>query len=213
MAARTRSSARKGGDLTRRAFLTRSALAASSLSAASAASWAKGQETNESQEAFRVAICVDAERPMGRLRPIWRFFGADEPNYATMKNGRKLIAELGELAPKHVYFRAHNLLCSGDGTPALKWGSSGAYKENAQGKAVYDWTILDGIFDTYLERGVRPYVQMGFMPKDLSTKPEPYQHSWTPQLRYSEIFTGWAYPPKDYDKWGELAYQWTKHCI
>ena len=213
MAARTRSSARKGGDLTRRAFLTRSALAASSLSAASAASWAKGQETNESQESFRVAIRVDAARPIGRLRPIWRFFGADEPNYATTKNGRKLISELGELAPKHVYFRAHNLLCSGDGTPALKWGSSGAYKENAQGKAVYDWTILDGIFDTYLERGVRPYVQMGFMPKDLSIQPEPYQHKWTPKAKYSEIYTGWAYPPKDYKKWAELCYQWAKHCV
>ena len=29
----------------------------------------------------------------------------------------------------------------------------------------------------------------------------------------SEIYTGWAYPPKDYGKWGELVYQWTKHCI
>ena len=58
------------------------------------------------------------------LRPIWRFFGADEPNYATMKDGRKLIGELGALRPKQVYFRTHNLLNTGDGTPALKWGST-----------------------------------------------------------------------------------------
>ena len=69
---------------------------------------------------FPVSIRVDAAKPMGPLRPIWRFFGADEPNYATMKNGQKLIGELGELAPKQVYFRAHNLLTSGDGTPAMK---------------------------------------------------------------------------------------------
>lgn len=162
---------------------------------------------------FRVSIRVDAAKTAGGLKPIWRFFGADEPNYAYMKNGRKLIGELGELAPKRVFFRAHNLLTSGDGTPALKWGSTGAYSEDAEGKPVYTWTILDRIFDTYLERGVRPYAQIGFMPKDLSIKPDPYQHKWTPRARYDEIFTGWAYPPKDYAKWAELVFQWTRHCV
>jgi xylan 1,4-beta-xylosidase len=95
----------------------------------------------------------------------------------------------------------------------LKWGSTGAYREDVSGQPVYDWTILDRIFDTYLERGVRPYVQIGFMPRDLSIKPEPYQHRWTPQAKYDEIYTGWAYPPKDYAKWGELAFQWTRHCL
>jgi xylan 1,4-beta-xylosidase len=160
-----------------------------------------------------VSIRVDASKTRGELKPIWRFFGADEPNYAYMKDGRKLIGELGEMSPKNVYFRAHNLLTSGDGTPALKWGSTGAYSEDADGKPVYNWTILDRIFDTYLERGVRPYVQIGFMPKELSTKPEPYQHQWTPRARYEQIYTGWAYPPRDYDKWRELAYQWAKHCV
>src|SRR5688572_823184 len=50
------------------------------------------------------------------------------------------------------------------------------------------------------------------MPKELSTKPEPYQHSWRPGARYEEIYTGWAYPPKDYAKWGKLVFAWAKHC-
>jgi xylan 1,4-beta-xylosidase len=162
---------------------------------------------------FAVSIRVDAAKGRGELKPVWRFFGADEPNYAYMKNGKKLVGELGELAPKNVFFRAHNLLTSGDGTPALKWGSTGAYREDADSKPVYDWTILDRIFDTYLERGVRPYAQIGFMPRDLSVKPEPYQHKWTPTARYEEIYTGWAYPPKHYAKWAELVFQWTKHCV
>jgi len=164
-------------------------------------------------DSFPVHIRVDASQTQGALKPIWRFFGADEPNYAYMKHGKKLLAELGELRPKQVFFRTHNLLTSGDGTPALKWGSTGAYSEDANGHAIYNWTILDRIFDTYLERGVRPYVQIGFMPKDLSIKPEPYQHTWTPRARYDEIYTGWAYPPKDYDKWRELVFQWAKHCV
>jgi xylan 1,4-beta-xylosidase len=170
-------------------------------------------QPGSSADPFPVIIQVDAAKTKGVLRPIWRFFGADEPNYAYMKHGKKLLADLGELAPRQVFFRAHNLLTSGDGTPALKWGSTGAYIEDAQGNPVYNWTILDRIFDTYLERGVKPYAQIGFMPKDLSIKPEPYQHKWTPTAKYDEIFTGWAYPPKDYAKWGELVYQWVKHCV
>jgi xylan 1,4-beta-xylosidase len=162
---------------------------------------------------FPISIEIDASAPKGVYHPVWRFFGADEPNYATMKDGRKLIAELGRLKPEAVYFRAHNLLTSGDGTPALKWGSTGAYTENAQGNPVYNWRIVDDILDTYRERGVRPYLQIGFMPRELSVKPEPYQHHWSPSARYNEIFTGWAYPPKDYAKWGELVYQWTRHCV
>jgi xylan 1,4-beta-xylosidase len=51
------------------------------------------------------------------------------------------------------------------------------------------------------------------MPEDLSVHPKPYQHQWSPTARYEQIFTGWAYPPKDYDKWGELVFQWVQHCI
>jgi xylan 1,4-beta-xylosidase len=164
-------------------------------------------------EAFPVTITVDAAKPIGAMKPIWRMFGADEPNYATMKDGKKLLAELGELRPGDVFFRAHNLLCTGDGTPALKWGSTNIYTEDKDGKPVYDWTIADRIFDTYRARGVRPYVEIGFMPEALSIKPQPYQHEWRPGANYNNIATGWSYPPKDYGKWSELVYQWVKHCV
>jgi xylan 1,4-beta-xylosidase len=164
-------------------------------------------------ESFPVTIQVDAAQPLGELAPIWRFFGGDEPNYAHMKDGRKLLAALGELRPKAVYFRTHNLLNTGDGTPALKWGSTNAYTEDAEGRPVYDWTGVDRIFNTALERGVRPYVEIGFMPEALSTKPDPYQHEWRPGFPYGEIFTGWSYPPRDYSKWGELVFQWVRHSV
>jgi xylan 1,4-beta-xylosidase len=160
---------------------------------------------------FPVSIHIDGTRTLGELKPVWRFFGADEPNYATMKDGRKLLSALGELRPQHVYFRAHNLLTSGDGTPALKWGSTNIYTEDAAGGPLYNWAIADRIFDTYLERGVRPFAQVGFMPEALSIHPQPYQHDWRPGAGH--LTTGWAYPPKDYDKWRELVYQWVKHCV
>ena len=90
---------------------------------------------------FSVRVRIDVASAQGPLKPFWRFFGADEPNYATMKDGRKLLKELGDLRPQQVYFRAHNLLCTGDGAPALKWGSTGVYTEDARGNPVKPGTI------------------------------------------------------------------------
>ena len=175
--------------------------------------WSAAAAAQQNAAPFPIAVRVDASRPLGELQPIYRFFGADEPNYATMKDGRKLLGELGQLGASQAYFRAHSLLVTGDGTPALKWGSTNVYTEDARGRPVYDWTIVDRIFETYLARGIKPYAQIGFMPQALSIKPEPYQHEWRPGLPYNDVYTGWAYPPKDYAKWGELVYQWVKHCV
>lgn len=158
-------------------------------------------------------IEVNFDKNIAPMKPIWAWFGYDEPNYTYMKDGQKLLTEISKLSPVPVYVRAHNLLTSGDGTPALKWGSTNAYTEDAKGNPVYNWKIVDQIFDTYVKRGMKPLAQIGFMPAALSTKPQPYQHKWKPGARYDEILTGWAYPPKDYKKWGNLVYEWVKHCV
>jgi xylan 1,4-beta-xylosidase len=154
---------------------------------------------------------VDAGREKGDMKPIWAWFGYDEPNYTYMKYGKKLLSEIAEMSPT-VYVRAHNLMTSGDGTPALKWGSTNIYTEDVNGQPVYTWNIIDSIFDTYVRLHMRPLVEIGFMPEALSTHPQPYRHHWQPGHDYKEICTGWAYPPKDYTKWAELIYQWVKHC-
>ncbi len=158
-------------------------------------------------------IRVDFSREKGPMVPIWAWFGHDEPNYTYMKDGKKLLTEIAEFSPVPVYMRTHNLLCTGDGTPSLKWGSTNAYTEDANGNPIYNWHIIDSIFDTYIQRGMKPLAQIGFMPEALSANPTPYQHNWKPGEPYSKIFTGWAYPPKDYNKWRELVYQWVKHSV
>lgn len=160
-----------------------------------------------------VTLRVDIANVKGPMRSVWAWFGYDEPNYTYQKDGKKLLSELAALSPVPVYVRAHNLMTSGDGSHALKWGSSNIYTEDADGNPVYDWTIVDNIFDTYVQRGMKPLVQFGFMPEALSTHPRPYRHYWEPGKPYEDIYTGWAYPPKDYEKWGELIYQWVRHCI
>ncbi len=164
---------------------------------------------------FPVRISVHVNHPLGPWRQIYRFFGTDEINYVYMKDGEKLISKLGSLGGQQhqVFFRAHNQFTTGAGVHALKWGSTNAYTESDAGEPLYDWTVLDRIYDTYLAENVKPYVQFGFMPQALSTRPKPYQHKWTPTAPYSDIFTGWAYPPKDYKKWEDLVYNWTQHCV
>jgi len=158
------------------------------------------------------AIQVDASKSVGEMKPFWSYFGYDEPNYTTRKNGQKLLTELTQLSPVTVYVRAHNLLTSrGNSVGAdLKWGFTDAYKEDKKGKPVYNWIIVDSIVDTYIQRGMKPLMEIGFMPRDLSSKPDPYEHTWSTG---GNLWTGWTYPPKDYNKWRELIYQWVKHSI
>jgi len=160
-----------------------------------------------------VAIQVHLDQPQGPMTPIWAWFGYDEPNYTYMKDGQKLLTEISQLSKVPVYVRTHSLLVTGDGEAALKWGSTNAYTEDKNGNPVYDWTITDRIFDTYIKRGMKPLAQIGFMPQALSVKPEPYRHHWQPDHPYEEIFTGWAYPPKDYKKFAALVYAWVQHCV
>ena len=160
-----------------------------------------------------VTIDVDLSRDKGPATPIWSWIGYDEPNYTYMKDGDKLLSELAQMDPGVVYVRAHNLFTSGDGEAALKWGSTNVYSEDKKGRPVYDWTIFDRIIDTYVSKGMRPLMELGFMPEALSVNPEPYRHHWGVANNYNDIYTGWTFPPKSYEKWSELVYQVVKHCI
>ena len=155
-----------------------------------------------------VTIRVDTAARKGLMYPFWAWYGHDEPNYTYTANGRKLLSSLQDLSPVPVFVRVHNLLTSGDGKHALKWGSTNVYAEDANGRPVYDWTILDRIVDTYMARKMKPFVQLGFMPEALSSAPAgtPYRHFWKPGDPYNDIYTGWTYAPKDYKKWEELCY-------
>ena len=160
-----------------------------------------------------VTIRVKASETVGPFKPVYAYFGYDEANYTYMRNGRKLVGELAAMSAAPVYIRTHFMLATGDGTPGLKWGSTNAYTEDASGRPVYDWKLTDRILDTYLQAGAKPFVEIGFMPQALSSKPEPYHPTWIPGAENREYSVGWSFPPKDYGKWGELVYQWVRHSV
>ena len=159
-----------------------------------------------------VNIQVDLTKTLGPYTPIYRWFGYDESNYTTMKYGRQLLRELHDLSPAPVYIRAHHLLTSGNGVAELKWSSSNVFSLDANGKPVYDFTITDQTFDALRNAGVRPFVELGFMPKDLAAA-VPGINEY--QLHYPKPTMAGASnnPPKDYAMWGELIRKYTEHLV
>ncbi|MEO6003096.1 MAG: beta-xylosidase [Opitutus sp.] len=163
-----------------------------------------------------VKVVVKADHPTTELRPIWNYFGYDEALTTLTPEGKHLLGELNKMTDAEpIRIRVHHLLTSGDGTLALKWSSTNVYTEDAQGNAVYSWTLIDAIFDELTRPGIEPFVEVSFMPQALSSRPEPYTPTLTKRgLPGRDILSGGAYyPPKDYRKWQTFLETWVRHSV
>jgi xylan 1,4-beta-xylosidase len=158
------------------------------------------------QSESAVTISVDATAAGPPLERVWAYYGYDEANYTTTKDGKELLRTLSAVNSAPPYIRTHFLFNTGDGSPALKWGSTNVYTEDADGTSIYDYTLIDGVMDATVEAGTLPLFQFGFMPEALSTRPDPYENSTSYALD-----GGCFYPPSDYDKWGALVSSWAEH--
>jgi xylan 1,4-beta-xylosidase len=173
---------------------------------------AQGPVTADAAAGAPVTIRVELQKSVGAYKPIYSWFGYDEANYTTMPRGRELLRELHDLSPVPVYIRAHHLLTSGDGVAELKWSSTNVFTRDASGRAVYDFRIIDQIFDAYKQAGVRPMVELGFMPKDLAAD---VPGVTTYQVHYpgNTIAGASNNPPRDYVEWGELVRRLAEHLV
>jgi xylan 1,4-beta-xylosidase len=153
-----------------------------------------------------VTIDVDATAAGAPLEPVWAFYGYDEANYTTTPEGEELLRALAAAHATQVRIRTHFLFDTGDGTAALKWGSTNIYSEDVGGNAVYDYALIDSIMDATVGAGTLPLVELGFMPVALSSRPDPYQNSNTYALD-----GGSFYPPRDFDRWASLVTAWATH--
>ena len=68
------------------------------------------------------------------------------------------------------------------------------YEENGETRVEYNYTYVDRIIDNYLKLGIRPYLELGFMPGQLA--------SGTQTIFY---WKGNTTPPKDYEKWTDMV--------
>ncbi|GAA2009800.1 hypothetical protein JL107_17185 [Nakamurella flavida] len=85
---------------------------------------------------------------------------------------------------------------------AIFHDDTNVYRE-VDGEALYDFSVVDRIYDTVLEIGLRPVVEVGFMPTDLAADPS------TTVFEYGAHIS----PPRDMDRWVELVTRFTRHLI
>lgn len=76
----------------------------------------------------------------------------------------------------------------------------GVYSETADGAPVYNWLYIDDVYDYLLSIGVKPFVELGFMPEKLATRDDTI--FW---------WKGNVTPPKDYAKWDALITALVQH--
>jgi xylan 1,4-beta-xylosidase len=161
------------------------------------------------------AVRVDFGTSTGALRPIWRSIGYDEINWTYTPRGRALYDGLGRIFGGPLSVRNHNAFTSGNGLSSPAWGSTNLYHERSDGSMHLDWTWSDQIYDVLVEHGCLPIIELGFMPRDLSSHPtdlagyrpgrglggEPYESR------------AWTYPPKSYTRWRELCQGFVAHLV
>jgi xylan 1,4-beta-xylosidase len=154
-----------------------------------------------------VTIAVNGAAEGAELKPIWAYFGYDEVNATTTPEGRELLRTLALANDAKVHVRTHFLFNSGDETTRYKWGATNFYSEDSSGTPVFDFSRIDAIMSAKMEAGVAALFELGFMPRALSTQPEPYETSSTYTLD-----SGSFYPPTDYEKWARLVAVWAEHA-
>jgi xylan 1,4-beta-xylosidase len=79
----------------------------------------------------------------------------------------------------------------------------GVYDEDAQGRPVYNFSYVDQIYDGLLRNGVRPFVEISFMPYKLASKNSLQAFWYKPNVA----------PPKDWAKWDDLITAFAKHLV
>jgi len=159
-------------------------------------------------------IIVDCSDWQGELKRIWTSIGYDEINWTYTPRGKTLYRTLSSAAEVPYYIRNHNAFTSGNGLSRPAWGSTNAYHEMPDGSVFYDWTIVDRIYDAITGVGFRPLIELGFMPRDL-VPTELQVSDWARDVGRENYENDglWKRPPKDYNRWSDLVYEFVAHLV
>ena len=158
-------------------------------------------------------IRVDASRWGEDIRRIWSSLGYDEINWSATPQGKRNFRVIRDLAESPYYVRAHNLFVSGTGKGIPHFSSGNVYHEAANGEPIYDWRVVDPVFDTWIENNCRPIVELGFTPWALVPAEAKLPFKRMPSV-YGEYESGlWAFPPRDYQRWADLVRATVTHFV
>jgi xylan 1,4-beta-xylosidase len=139
-------------------------------------------------------ISIDASVRATPLPHFWEhFFGSGRAVLSLRESYRQDLREVKKITDLQ-YIRFH----------AIFHDEVGVYDEDAQGNPVLNFSYVDQIYDGLLANGVRPFVELSFMPKKLASNKDALHAFWYKQN---------VSPPKDYSKWDEMITQFAKHLI
>lgn len=138
-------------------------------------------------------IQLDAKAPVTPFPHFWeQMFGSGRAVLALRDSYRRDL-DMVRRATGFEYIRFHGIFDD----------EMGVYDEDAHGNPVYNFSYVDQVYDGLLARHIRPFVELGFMPKKLAAKPalHPFWYHPSPS------------PPKDYAKWDGLISAFAAHLL
>lgn len=138
-------------------------------------------------------IIVDTKASTTPFPHFWeKGFGSGRAILALRESYRNDLREVkGATGTEYVRFHA------------IFHDETGVYDEDDKGNPVYNFSYINQIYDGLLEIGVRPFVEIGFMPKKLAARQDIHPF-W-----YKQIVS----PPKDYAKWDGFIREFAQHLV
>src|SRR5256885_5073585 len=138
-------------------------------------------------------IRIDLSAPTTPFPHFWeQMFGSGRANLTLRDSYRRDLDWTREITGLK-YVRFH----------AIFHDENGVYDEDAQGNPVYNFSYVDQIYDGLLAHGVKPFIELGFMPKKLAATPVLHAFWYKPSPA----------PPKDYAKWDAMITAFAKHLV
>ena len=142
----------------------------------------------------QVSIRVDAQAKATPFPHFWeQMFGSGRAVLALRDDYRKDL-EAVHAATGFGYIRFHGIFDR----------DVGLVQRGADGTISYNFSYVDQIYDGLLERGVKPFVELSFMPPELTSDPKALQEFWYhPNIA----------PPKSYAEWDAMIRAFARHLI
>jgi len=138
-------------------------------------------------------ITIDANAAAHPLPHFWeQMFGSGRAVLALREDYRRDLRDVKQVTGFQ-YVRFHDILDD----------DIGVYDQDKDGKAILNFSYVDEIYDGLLAAGVKPFVELSFMPSKLSAKTIPQAFWYHPNVA----------PPQDYERWGALVEAFTRHLV
>ena len=138
-------------------------------------------------------ISIDAAAPSHGFPHYWeQMFGSGRAILTLRHSWRSDLRAVKQITGLQ-YVRFH----------AIFHDEVGVYDEDNQGRPVYNFSYVDQIYDGLLAQGVRPFVEISFMPRKLAARQDLHAFWYKQNVA----------PPKDYAKWDDLVTQFVKHLV